>query len=164
MEELKGIPEEKRVYVDESGCNEYYGRTHGRALRGVKVEDTRRGRKYARTNVISGYCNGEILAPKTYTGTTNSALFEDWFEFDLLSVVPCGHTIMMDNASFHRKKVLRLIAEKYGVNLLFLPAYSPDFNPIEKFWANLKKWLRKNVAIYPKLHTAILCFCVRFCF
>ncbi len=159
---MKEIPEEKRVYVDESGCNEYYGRTHGRALRGVKVEDTKRGRKHARTNVISGYCDGELLSPKTYTETTDSALFEDWFEFDLLSVVPCGHTVIMDNASFHRKKVLRIIADRYGVNVLFLPAYSPDLNPIEKFWANLKKWLRKKIADFPLLHTAILFYCVRF--
>lgn len=123
---LEQIPEEKRIYVDESGCNEYYTRTHGRALRGVKGEGTKRGRKYARTNVIAGYCCGEMISPKTYTTTTNSKFFEDWFEFDLLSVVPSYHTIITDNASFHRGKVLSLIAEKYGVDLLFLPAYSPD--------------------------------------
>jgi transposase len=150
-----------RVYVDESGCNEYYGRTHGRAPRGVKVEDVKRGRKYARTNVIAGYCNGQIIAPKTYKHTTNSAFFENWFEFDLLSVVPCGSTIIMDNASFHRKCGLRLIAEKYGVLLLFLPPYSPDFNPIEKFWANLKKWLSKNIICFHSLCAAILSCCIR---
>lgn len=159
---METIPEEKRVYVDESGCNEYYGRTHGRALRGVKVEDTKRGRRYARTNVIAGRCQGEILAPTTYKGTTNSTFFENWFEYDLLSIVPCGFTIIMDNASFHRKKKLRAIAERYGVHLLFLPAYSPDFNPIEKFWANLKKWLRKNIARFTTLALAISDYCVRF--
>jgi transposase len=150
--------------VDESGCNEYYGRTHGRALRGVKVEDTKRGRKFARTNVISAYCCNKTLAPKTYKFTTNSVLFEDWFEFDLLSVVPCGHTVIMDNATFHRKKALHQIARRYGVNLLFLPAYSPDFNPIEKFWANLKKWLEKNVARFASLQLAIRAYCVQFLF
>lgn len=159
---LKEIPEEQRIYVDESGCNESYGRTHGRALRGVKVEDTKRGRRYERTNVIAGYCSREILAPKTYKNTTNSAFFENWFEFDLLSVVPCGYWVIMDNASFHRKKKLRSIAERYGVNLLFLPSYSPDLNPIEKFWANLKIWLRKNVAEFTALRLAILNYCVRF--
>jgi transposase len=159
---LKLIPEEKRVYIDESGCNEYYTRTHGRAFRGVRVEDTKRGRKYARTNVIAGYCCGETLAPRTYTHTTNSAFFENWFEFDLLSLVPSGHTIIMDNASFHRKKVLPLIAEKYGVSILFLPAYSPDYSPIEKLWANLKKWLTKNVGLFSGLQAAILNYCVRF--
>jgi transposase len=79
------------------------------------------------------YCCGKTIAPRTYGHTTDAAFFEDWFEFDLLSVVPCGHTVIMDNASFHRKKALREIAERYSVKLLFLPPYSPDFNPIEKF-------------------------------
>jgi hypothetical protein len=81
-----------------------------------------------------------------------------------LSIVPCGHWIIMDNASFHRKKKLQAIAERYGVNLLFLPAYSPDFNPIEKFWANMKKWLRKNIASFIDLRSAILYRLVRFLF
>jgi transposase len=47
----------------------------------------------------------------------------------------------MDNASFHRKKKLRNLARRHGVKLLFLPAYSPDFNPIEHTWANMKRAL-----------------------
>jgi len=86
----------------------------------------------------------------------------DWFEFDLLSVVPPGHTIIMDNASFHPKKELYKMADRYSVKLLFLPPYSPDFNPIEKFWANLKRWLRNFLCFYDSLHTAlwswIVCF------
>jgi hypothetical protein len=80
------IPESKRVYVDESGCNQYYGRQYGYAPRGVKIEDIQSGRKFGRTNVIAGYCDGGILAPVSYKGTTTAAFFEDWFEFELLSV------------------------------------------------------------------------------
>ena len=148
--------------MDESGCDEYYGREKGRALRGKKVEDVKRGRKFARTNVIAAKCSGEIWAPKTYKHTTNSVFFEDWFEFDLLSIVPCGYTIIMDNASFHRKKKLLEIADRYGVKLLFLPPYSPDFNPIENFWANLKKWLVDNIVKFLDLSSSILAYCFRF--
>jgi transposase len=148
--------------VDESGCSRYYSREYGYSRRGVKIEDVRRGRKFGRVNVIAAYCCGKTLAPKTYKHNTNAAFFEDWFEFDLLSVVPCGWTIIMDNASFHRKKALREIASKYGVEILFLPPYSPDFNPIEKFWANMKKWLAKNVSFFATLSLAIYAYCVRF--
>ena len=79
----------------------------------------------------------------------------DWFEFDLLSIVPPGHTIIMDNASFHPKKELWKMAERYNVRLLFLPSYSPDFNPIEKFWANLKRWLRDFLRFYDSLKDAL---------
>lgn len=148
--------------MDESGCNNYYQREYGYSPRGVKIEDVRRGRKFGRENVISAYCCGKILAPRTYSHNANAVFFENWFEFDLLSIVPCGSTIIMDNARFHRKKALQNIATRYGVKLLFLPPYSPDFNPIEKFWANMKKWLSKNIAFFPSLSSAIIAFCVRF--
>ena len=131
-------------------------------MRGVKVEDVRRGRKFARTNIIAGRCNGEVLAPKTYNNSTNSRFFVDWFEFDLLSVVPSGHTVIMDNASFHPKKELQKIAERYSVKLLFLPPYSPDLNPIEKLWACLKCWLCDYLGQYKSLHGAILDYLFRF--
>lgn len=156
------MPEHKRVYVDESGCNEFYQREFARAIRGVKIEDVRRGRKFERTNIIAGKCGDEVFAPKTYKHTTNGSFFNDWFEFDLLSMVPCGYTVIMDNASFHSKKRLQKIANRYGVHLLFLPPYSPDFNPIEKFWANLKQWLRDSLPQFSSLSLAILSYCVRF--
>ena len=141
--------------MDESGCHEFYQRELGRALRGVRVEDVRRGRRFQRTNVIAAKCCDAILAPKTYCHTTNKRFFMNWFEFDLLSVVPPGHTIIMDNASFHPKKELRKMADRYSVKLLFLPPYSPDFNPIEKFWANLKRWLRDFLCFYDSLQNAL---------
>lgn len=141
--------------MDESGCYEFYQRELGRALRGVRVEDVRRGRKFGRTNVIAAKCCDAILAPKTYCHTTDKRFFMDWFEFDLLSIVPPGHTIIMDNASFHPRKELHKMAERYNVKLLFLPPYSPDFNPIEKFWANLKRWLRDFLRFYDSLHNAL---------
>ena len=141
--------------MDESGCHEFYQRELGRALRGMRVEDVRRGRRFGRTNVIAAKCCDAILAPKTYCHTTNKRFFMDWFEFDLLSLVPPGHTIIMDNASFHPKKELRKMADRYSVKLLFLPPYSPDFNPIEKFWANLKRWLRDFLCFYDSLHIAL---------
>jgi len=53
------------------------------------------------------------------------------------------------------QEVFYKIAEKYGVYVLFLPAYSPDFNPIEKSWANLKHWLVDNLVRFPSLDFAV---------
>jgi len=61
----------------------------------------------------------------------------------------------MDNASFHRKSKLYELAEKAKVNLLFLPPYSPDFNPIEKSWANMKHWLRNNLQYFNLIDIAV---------
>jgi putative transposase len=68
--------------------------------------------------------------------------FERWFGNNLLAGVKEGYTVIMDRARFHRKKQLEAICKKAKVRLLFLPAYSPDFNPIEKDWANMKRALR----------------------
>ena len=135
--------------------NQFFQREHGRALRGIKVEDTKRGRKFQRLNVIGGLCDGKYLAIETYKHTTNSVFFEEWFETRLLKEIPKGHTIIMDNASFHRKSKLREIAEKFEVYLLFLPSYSPDYNLIEKSWANMKRWLRDHLTQYASLDLAV---------
>jgi len=127
-------------------------------LRGVRVQDTKRGRKFGRTNVIAALCQKTILAPKCYEHSTNSAFFEDWFEHDLLPLLKKGQTATLDNASFHREKQLRKILEGTGVELLFLPSYSPDFNPIENKWANLKRVLPDILPLHVTLQDAILTY------
>ena len=84
----------------------------------------------------------------------NSQLFEFWFAL-LLIVIESGSVIIMDNASFHRKKVLKKMAADAGCRVIFLPPYSPDFNPIEKVWANLKKFLRNQLTLFESLSDAV---------
>ena len=111
-------------------------------------------------NVIGGLCNGEHIAVEQYEHTTNAEFFEQWFFNRLLKEVPRGCTIIMDNASFHRKEALLELIKKTRrkVSLLFLPAYSPDFNPIEKSWANMKRFLKNYSHTFPALHIAITAF------
>lgn len=97
--------------------------------------------------VVACRRRGEIVAPMCYEGTMDSQAFEAWFGAMLLARLGKGHVIVMDNASFHRKQRLCAMAEQHGCRILFLPPYSPDLNPIEKFWAKLKSMLRK---IMPK--------------
>jgi putative transposase len=78
-----------------------------------------------------------------------------WFQEMLLVQLPEGHTIVMDNASFHRKKVLSELAQQTKSKIIFLPAYSPDFNPIEKTWANLKAFLRNYASRFDQLQDAV---------
>ncbi len=60
----------------------------------------------------------------------------------------------MDNASFHRKKQLYEICRKYSCNLIFLPPYSPELDPIEKFWSVLKQRIKMNIRSYSSLNDA----------
>ena len=97
----------------------------------------------------------KIIAPLQYDGTMDSSLFEIWFETRLLPALPKNTTITMDNASFHRKSKLVLLAEKYGHRVIFLPPYSPELNDIEYFWSWLKSRLRKILPDFMDLDLAI---------
>ncbi len=129
--------------MDETGIDTYLSREYGYAPRGQEFLNEVCGRKFQRTGIVAAQIDGKIVAPFEYSGTMNGTLFEHWFEEQLLPALKPGTTIVMDNASFHRKKHLISIAQAHGFNLIFLPPYSPELNPIEHFWSWLKRYLRK---------------------
>ena len=143
QEQIKDIPPEKIAYVDECGIDTYLYREYGYAVRGQQVLGRIRGRKYKRCGIVAAKMADRIPAPFEYTGTMDSGLFESWFSDQLLPSLDKGTVIVMDNASFHSKKRLFFAAQNAGCRLLFLPPYSPELNPIENFWAWLKRFLRK---------------------
>ena len=122
----------------------------------MKVYGETAGRKYQRTNIIGGNCNGKILAPFQYDGTTDADLVEGWLETRLLPVIPKGAVIIMDNASPHKKNTLLDIVEEAVSKIIFLPKYSPDLNPIEHFWANMKNHLRNYAKNFESLWQALV--------
>jgi transposase len=140
LKKIEKVPEAKRYYVNETGINKYLYREYGYAPRGERVYGDVPGKKYERLSLVAAKCGDEIIERHEYGGTMNSRLFEFWFSM-LLKVIPKGSVIIMDNATFHRKKILKKMAKKAGCRVIFLSPYSPDFNPIEHVWANLKSWL-----------------------
>ena len=115
------------VYVDESGLNREYRRTHARAKRGVKIHDTKPDKRQKRTNIVAGLLYGahekKHIAVQCYEHATTAAFFEDWFKHELIPLLPENAIIILDNASFRRKSILWGIARRHGVYLLFLPPY-----------------------------------------
>jgi len=154
---VKTISPENLVYVDECGVDQYLYREFAYAPRGQKVVAQISGKKFKRVNFAAGICMGKWVAPFEYNGTTNSALFELWFEKRLLREVKPGSVIVLDNATFHRKSVLPALAQRYGCSVLFLPPYSPDLNPIEKKWAWLKRKLRELLPSFNSFDETVLC-------
>ena len=69
-----------------------------------------------------------------------------------------GQVVVMDNATFHKSQKTRRLIEEAGCKLIFLPRYSPDLNPIEKFWANMKRWIKSHILEFDKIHDAIVSF------
>lgn len=143
------------MYVDESGINEYLQRENARAFRGEKVYGAVSGLRYSRESFIAAQNRSRILAPFCYTGTCNTDLFNAWLEQILVPELEAGQVVILDNASFHKSKTSIEIIKKAGCEILFLPPYSPDLNPIEKFWANFKKIVKESLSLCSNLAEVI---------
>ncbi len=86
------------------------------------------------------------MAPILYEGSTSAIWFNQWLEKHLLKTLNPDSTIIMDNAAFYKKEKIHAMAEAAGHNVLFLPPYSPDFNPIEQEFAIIKE-IRQNAPL-----------------
>jgi len=97
------------------------------------------GMRYARESFIAAQKEEQILAPFCYRGTCDTILFNLWVKDFLLPELKPGQVVIMDNAAFHKSQETKQLIEAAGCRVFFLPPYSPDLNPIELVWANLKK-------------------------
>ena len=89
-------------------------------------------------------------------GTTDAESFRSYVSQVLLPVLKAGDIVVMDNLSPHKSDPTLALITSVGAQVLFLPAYSPDFNPIEKMWSKIKSLLRTAEARTPAdLITAI---------
>lgn len=117
----------------------YLYRQKARAHRGEKVYDKISGRRFERISVVAGQVGTRIIAPLLYHSTMTSELFVKWYQEQLLPSLTEPHLIVMDNATFHPKKQLDELSLANGHYFIPLPPYSPELNPIEQFWAVLKR-------------------------
>lgn len=131
------------VYVDECGLDESIHRNYARASIGQKVREDISGNRTARTSIIAGLNQREILAPWHFSGYCNTEVILTWVKNELLPTLRAGLTIIWDNATFHQSAQIKALIESVGCRLIFLPPYSPDFNPIEHYWAKLKAQIRR---------------------
>ena len=145
ISEVESLPEDSELhYSDESGFDEHYSREYGYAPRGEKVIGEVSGKRFARTSIVAAKNGSEIVAPFAFSGTMNGSLYLGWLEQIFVPALknPAKSVLILDNSSAHPKDAIFEIADEYGFKVIFLPPYSPDLNPIEKFWANVKRRLR----------------------
>lgn len=127
------------VYVDETGFEPHTYRPHAWGKRGKIVFGERSGHSRPRTSLIAAHRKNTFIAPMLFEGTADAELVNMWIETMLLPELLPHSTLIFDNARFHNKAQITKIVEKYHHTVLFLPPYSPDFNPIEQDFANIKK-------------------------
>ncbi|KAI2791665.1 hypothetical protein POX_c04532 [Penicillium oxalicum] len=136
------------VYVDESGCDKRIGfRRTGWSPLGVAPVQVSQFHRDERYQILPAYAQDGIVLSRVFRGATDATLFEDFVD-ELLR--HCGRwpepksVLVMDNASFHHSERIGELCAAAGVKLVYLPPYSPDLNPIEEFFAELKGFIRRN--------------------
>ena len=131
------------VFIDESGIQPNLTRSHGLCKRGKRLEMAIPHGHRKNLTCVAAISDSEMISRWIFQGPINTKKFIQWLKQDMLKKINPEDTLIMDNLSVHKTKAVRDTIEEKGVKLLFLPPYSPDFNPIEKSFSKLKALLRK---------------------
>jgi len=144
--ELEKLADQPVFYLDACGVDHRLYREYGRAPKGERIYEAVAGKRRERTSIIAASQQGKLVAPLVFQGSCNTEVVDAYFEQVLLPELPVGSVIVLDNARFHQSPTTQRLVAAAGCQLLFLPAYSPDLNPIEHLWAAFKPRLRKDPA------------------
>lgn len=131
------------VYIDESGFAQSVHRPKGYAPIGKRCYATYNWQIRKQTNAIGALLKGKLLTVGLFHHTINRTIFIQWLKEDLMPKLNKKSVLVMDNARFHIGEDIRQLVVQNGHKLLYLPAYSPDLNPIEQYWAYAKNIRRK---------------------
>jgi transposase len=131
------------VFIDETWASTNMARRYGRAPRGRRLRVGVPHGHWKTTTFVAGLRATGLIAPFVLDGPINREAFETYVARVLLPELRPGDVVIMDNLSSHKGPRVREMIERAGARLLYLPPYSPDFNPIENAFAKLKALLRK---------------------
>lgn len=131
------------VFIDETGTSTNMVRTRGRSRRGTRLLGRVPHGHWKITTFVAGLRCDQIAAPFVIDRPMNSVIFLTYVTQCLVPTLKEGDIVVMDNLKPHKAKGVREAIEAAGGNLLYLPPYSPDLNPIELSFAKLKALLRK---------------------
>jgi transposase len=140
------VDPKRLVFVDEMGVHTSLAPLYGYSAKGERVRlrvPRNRGRNTTLLASITLRGMGETLAVE---GSTNREVFEAYVEHALAPTLEAGQVVVMDNLSAHKPTRVRELIESRDCELIYLPAYSPEFNPIEEAFAKIKGMLRKGGA------------------
>jgi transposase len=143
LEYIKHIDVNRLVYLDEMSVNIGMTRLYGRSPKGVRIYEYIPDIRYKRLSVLSTIrVNGE-MNPFVYKGSLNGKLFAQYVWECVVPKLKPYDILIMDRLSSHMMDIISEMVESVGANVVYLPPYSPDFNPIETVWSEVKADLKK---------------------
>ena len=134
------------VSVDGSGSNPAMCLRYGRAPRGQRAEDHVPRNRGANTTILAALTPAGLLAPMVVEGGTTIEVFLTFLEHCLCPALRPGQVVLLDNLRVHKNALVTERIEATGAKVLFLPRYSPDFQPVEGAFSQLKAFLRRAAA------------------
>jgi transposase len=134
------------VFLDESGASTQMTRNYGRARRGERVREATPQGHWHTVTMLAALTTRGLQAPMTVASATDGDVFLAYLEQVLCPGLRPGQVVIMDNLAAHKVAGVRPLIESTGARLLYLPPYSPDFNPIEQAWSKIKQLLRSAKA------------------
>lgn len=153
---IKTIDITKLVASDESSINLSYSRNYGRAPKNKRIKEGRKDVRFQRKSILSTMRLSGEMCPVVFSGTLNKELFSEYIKTQLKPNFSADDILLLDRSSVHTSKLVIKTLDECGIKYLFLPPYSPDFNPIELLWAFVKSTLKKLKArTHEKLESAI---------
>ena len=135
---------EKLIFIDETGASTKMARLRGRAPRGQRCRASLPHGHWKTTTFTAGLRLTGMVAPTVLDGAMNGPAFKAYVEQVLVPELKPGDIVVMDNLPAHKVNGVRDAIEGVKAHLLYLPPYSPDFNPIEMAFSKLKARLRKD--------------------
>ena len=144
IQELQSYKPESIVYVDESGIDNRDDYGYGWNEIGQRFHDFKSGKRSLRVSIVSGLCQGSLIAPLTFEGWCNRQLFEKWLAEMLVPNLKPGQTVILDKATFPKSEKIPQLLTEAGCQVRYLPPYSPDLNEIEPYWFPIKNRVRKT--------------------
>lgn len=133
----------KLVFLDESGINTGMTRLYGRSMSDERVIDYTPDVRFERTSLLSSVRSNGDMVPLVFEGALNGDLFKAYISHCLAPTLHKGDIVIMDNLTSHKVKGAIDPILAVGASVVYLPPYSPDFNPIEMMWSKVKAHLRK---------------------
>ena len=136
----------KLVFLDESGVNLAQTRLYGRAPSNKRVNDYVPDARFERKSIlVSIKLNGQ-MSSLLFSGTLNGKLFIEYIKQFLSQILNEDDIVILDNCTAHKVDGVKEAIEACGAKVLYLPAYSPDLNPVELLWSKVKAILRREKA------------------
>jgi transposase len=140
------VEPERLVFVDECGTHASLAPLYGYAPRGQRLRLMVPRKRGKNTTLLSSMSLGGMGPSMAVEGATTARVFETYLQKVLAPSLEEGQVVVMDNLGAHRPKRVRELIEQRGCQLIYLPSYSPDYNPIEEAFSKVKDLLRKAAA------------------